>query len=313
VIAWRRATLANARRNLVIPATISLLVLVGLLGAGVGGSWRALAMFTCAAFVLGSVGQEFWRGVRVRRSLSHESPPVALVTLVQRNRRRFGGYIVHVGIAILFVGVAASSSFQHESELGLNVGQSAQVGPYMVRYVAPTATVLPNFDHSHTGSILDLGAKMDVTRGGRHVATLYPSAGYYTGSDPSQGSVGSLISGETVSHVGLNAGPLRDYWAAIQPDISAPELQNIINAGNKVIPFSRPDEALVAIALVARRYLASPPEAQFHILVSPLVTWIWSGGIIVFLGALVAMWPAPRLVRRSVRVSARAMRGLARA
>ena len=95
--------------------------------------------------------------------------------------------------------------------------------------------------------------------------------------------------------------------------ISAPSLQNIINAGNKVIPFSRPDLAVVAIALVARRYLAAPPEAQFHILVSPLVTWIWSGGIIVFLGALVAMWPAPRLVRRSVTVSARAVRGLARA
>src|SRR5271165_4471891 len=86
VIAWRRATLANARRNLLVPATVSLLVLVALLAAGVNGSWRAIAMFACAAFVLGSIGQEFWRGVRVRRALAHESPPVALVSLVSRNR-----------------------------------------------------------------------------------------------------------------------------------------------------------------------------------------------------------------------------------
>ena len=308
VIAWRRATLSNARRNLLVPATVSLLVLVALLAAGVSGSWRAIAMFACAAFVLGSVGQEFWRGVRVRRALAHESPPVALVSLVQRNRRRYGGYVVHIGIAILFIGVAASSSFQHESELSLGVGQSARVGPYTFRYVRSTASVLPGFDRTHTGSILDLGAVMDVSKGGRHVTTLYPSAGYYSSTDPTLGSVGSLIGGETVSHVGLDAGPLKDYWAAIQPDISAPPLQKIINAGNRIVPFSRPDEALIPIAFVARRYLSAPPPAQFHILVSPLVTWIWSGGVIVFLGALIAIWPAPGLVRRRVTVSTRAAR-----
>ena len=308
VIAWRRATLANLRRNLIVPATVSALVLVALLAAGVHGSWRAIAMFVCAAFVNGSVGQEFWRGVRVRRALAHESPPVALTALVRRNRRRYGGYIVHIGIAVLFIGVAASSSFQHENELGLNVGQSARVGPYTVRYVRPTATVLPNYDTSHTGAMLTLGAVMDVTKGGQHVTTLYPSAGYYPSTDPSLGSVGDLIGGETVSHVGLDAGPLKDYWAAIEPDISAPTLQNIVNAGNRVIPFSRPDEAAIAVALVARSYLRAPPEAQFHMLISPLVTWIWSGGVIVFLGALIAMWPPPGLVRQRATVSAGAAR-----
>jgi cytochrome c-type biogenesis protein CcmF len=308
VIAWRRATWANARRNLALPAIISVLALVVVLAAGVSGSWRAIAMFAAAAFVVGSVGQEFWRGVRVRRAFAHESPPAALVELVRRNRRRYGGYIVHVGIAILFVGVAASSSFQHETELGLGVGQSARVGGYTVKYVRPTASVLPNYDHSHTGALLNLGAVLSVTKDGKRVTTLYPSAGYYPGSDPSQGSVGELISGETVSHVGLNAGPLKDYWAAIQPNIQASSLQDIVNDGNRAIPFSQPDKALVALALVARSYLVLPPPAQFHILVSPLVTWIWFGGLVVFLGALIAMWPPPGLLRRRVTSSA----GLAR-
>ena len=79
----------------------------------------ALTMFCCAAFVFGSVGQEFVRGVRARRAMAGESAPVALLALVRRNRRRYGGYIVHLGIAVLFIGVAASSSFQHATELAL--------------------------------------------------------------------------------------------------------------------------------------------------------------------------------------------------
>src|SRR5271165_485379 len=86
LIAWRRATFANTRRNLLAPVVLTLLALVALLGAGVREKPFAIAMFCCAAFVIGSVGQEFWRGVRVRRALAHESPPLALVSLVSRNR-----------------------------------------------------------------------------------------------------------------------------------------------------------------------------------------------------------------------------------
>ena len=120
-------------------------------------------MFCCAAFVLGSVGQEFLRGTRARRAMAGEPAPRALLALVRRNRRRYGGYIVHIGIAVLFVGVAASSSFQHASQLGLSPGQSTRVGAYTVRYVRPTATVTPKYDAAHTGSTLSLGA-----RAGRH-------------------------------------------------------------------------------------------------------------------------------------------------
>jgi len=108
VIAWRRATFANARRNLRVPVACALLTLIVLLGAGVAHKTFAIAMFCCAGFVFGSVGQEFFRGTRVRRAIAGEAAPIALLALVQRNRRRYGGYVVHIGIAVLFVGVAAS-------------------------------------------------------------------------------------------------------------------------------------------------------------------------------------------------------------
>jgi cytochrome c-type biogenesis protein CcmF len=274
-------------------------------------------MFCCAAFVLGSVGQEFWRGMRVRSAIAHETPPVALLALVRRNRRRYGGYVVHIGMAVLFVGVAASSSFQHATELGLSPGQSTHVGAYTVRYVRPTATITPKYDAAHTGATLSLGAVLDVSKHGQHVSTLRPSQGYYDSGDPSQGSVGHFVGGQAVSHVSMDAGITRDVWSAIAPNIDAPRLQRIMNAANKTIPLVRPDEGMIAVAVMARAYMQNPPTAQFHLIVSPLVMWIWIGGLIVFGGALIAMWPAPGMLRERARSRAAdraaARRGLARA
>jgi cytochrome c-type biogenesis protein CcmF len=316
VIAWRKATLANTRRNFLVPVSLALLTLVALLAGGVATSKPlAITMFCCAAFALGSVGQEYWRGVRARRAIAGESGPVALVALVKRNRRRYGGYIVHIGMAVLFVGVAASSSFQHASELSLSAGQSTKVGGYTVRYVRPSATITPKYDAAHTGATLSLGAVLDVSKRGRHVATLTPSEGFYDSGNPSQGSVGHLIGGQAVSHVSMNAGLTRDVWSAIAPDINTPRLQRIITIANNTIPLVRPDEGTIAVAVMAREYMKSPPPAMFKLIVSPLVMWIWIGGGIVFGGGLIAMWPAPSAVRRrvSVRARSRATQGFARA
>ncbi len=159
VIAWRRATFANARRNFLKPVLAALITAAVLLLSGLGHKPLAVAMFCCAAFVFASVGQEFVRGTRARRAMAGESLRVALLALVRRNRRRYGGYIVHIGIAVLFVGVAASSSFQHATELQLRPGQSTRVGAYTMRYERPTASVTPKYDRAHTGSTLALGRR----------------------------------------------------------------------------------------------------------------------------------------------------------
>ncbi len=312
VISWRRASLANARRNFLVPLACAAATLIGLLAAGVAHKTFALAMFSCAAFVFGSVGQEFVRGTRARRAMAGEPAPRALMALVKRNRRRYGGYIVHLGIAVLFVGVAASSSFQHATETTLSPGKSVNVGAYRIRYVEPTASITPKNDRAHTGSTISLGAVLDVTKKGRHVATLRPSEGFYASDNPAEGSVSSLIGGQAVSHISMDGGITRDVWTAIAPNIETPALKRIIDAGNAKLP---PEEAAIALIYLARSYLHEPPPAQFHFLVSPLVLWIWLGGLIVFGGGLIAVWPAPSTVRRRVaaRSRARALRGLARA
>ena len=103
----------------------------------------ALAMFCAAAFALAAVGQEFWRGARARRAATGAPLAVALATLVGRNRRRYGGYLVHVGMAVLFLGVAASSAFQDVRDVRLRPGQSVRVEGYDIRYVRATRRTEP--------------------------------------------------------------------------------------------------------------------------------------------------------------------------
>jgi cytochrome c-type biogenesis protein CcmF len=302
VIAWRRATAANARRNFVAPLLAAAITLVALLA--VGGIARrpwALAMFCAAAFVVGSVGQEFWRGMRARREMTGDSAIAALLALIRRNRRRYGGYVIHLGMAVLFVGVAASSAFQHARDIRLSPGQSANVGGYNLRYVRPTASVAA--DPKNTGALMDLGAVIDVTRHGRHVVTLNPSRGYYPVNDPTQGPMEQLIGGEPVSHVGLRAGPTRDLWSAIEPDLTSlvPLEANLDRAINRLSVVQQSRALGPALGLLASRYLANPSPAQFRFIDSPLVTWIWLGGMIIFGGGLIALWPAPWAIRRRAR------------
>ena len=123
IIAWRRVTVAKLRRNFAFPiiaAAVALVVL--LIVPGVIAHGYALALFICGTFAVASVAQEFFRGVRARRAMTSEPAPVALASLVRRNRRRYGGYIVHAGVALALIGVAASTSFQHSRTANLIPG-----------------------------------------------------------------------------------------------------------------------------------------------------------------------------------------------
>ncbi len=300
VIAWRRATAANLRRNLLKPALAGVLALAVLGALGLASEPPALLMFGFAAFVLTAVGQELWRGVRARRAMAGGGVPGALVALVRRNRRRYGGYLVHAGVAVLFVGVAASSSFQDEREVQLSPGQSTRVGAYDVTYVKPTADLraAPNGRLER----IDLGAQLRVARDGESPRTLSTVKSFFPSAAPMLGPISRFFEGEATSEVGLRAGWRRDVWTAIAPDISSlrPRLEegDKVFAGAELTPRQR--EVLLAQALdgLARSYANDPPPATFRLIVSPMVTWIWIGAVLALLGGLIALWPPPRGMAR---------------
>jgi cytochrome c-type biogenesis protein CcmF len=305
LIAWRRATVANLRRNFAAPLGVASAALVAALALGAGSQPDAVIMFALAGFVLGGVGQELVRGVRARRVMAREPVPLALVSLVRRNRRRYGGYTVHAGMALLFVGIAASSSFADERDVQLAPGQTTSVGGYGVRYERPTAELVaaPNGRLER----IDLGAVLRVTRHGRSTI-LRTERSFFPSTAPMLGPVSRFFEGEATSEVGLRAGLRRDFWTAISPDTR--RLQPRVKEGDRV--FRQADEsgslkpaereAFLAQALrgLVRSYADDPPPATFRMLVSPMVTWIWIGALVVFLGGLIALWPSPRAVGRRV-------------
>jgi len=102
LIAWRKASTANLQRQFIVPAASGAIAALVLLVAGLRDFYALMAL-SLGGFVIGTVLQEFYRGIRARRTLHGESLGVGLLHLVARNRRRYGGYIVHVGVVIYFV------------------------------------------------------------------------------------------------------------------------------------------------------------------------------------------------------------------
>lgn len=319
LIAWRRVSLHSLRHSLSFPFAVgvaTLAVLLVVLGPSHG---PALAMFSCGSFVIAAVGQEFWRGARARHAMSGERAPVALLALVRRNRRRYGGYVVHAGLAVALIGVAASTSFQHSHYATLRPGQSTKIDGYTVRYVKPTVAA--------TSAKLSLGAVLSVSKGSHHVTTLDTRHELYPSQDPSLGPIGRFFNGSDESRIGLKSGFTHDIWTVVNPSLQP--LQGLISQGDRLftrletqampriakLPASQQQAALAplwqfrdrAITELVSRYVSHPWPATFLLIVSPLVTWLWIGGIIVAVGALIALWPVPSRAR--VRARSAAYRG----
>ncbi len=310
IIAWRRVTVAKLRRNFAFPVALGVATLAVLaVASDATGHLMAYLMFGMGAFAIGTVAQEFFRGTRARVAMTSESPPVALAALVRRNRRRYGGYIVHLGFAVAMIGVAASTSFQHQRYAFLKPGQSVRVGGYTIRYVRPTV--------STTAQKLAFGAVISVSQGGTHVTTMRTSYGLYPSQDPMH-PIGRFFNGSAESDVGLVSGPLRDLWAVIQPNITP--LQGLITRGDALVarlllqvaslPASQQSAQLniayglrdQLIRVLAQRFVTRPWASEFLFEVNPLVMWLWVGAIISALGGLIALPPLPA-VRRSRRTA----------
>jgi cytochrome c-type biogenesis protein CcmF len=289
LLAWGRLSAGAARRLLLWPGLAAAGTIAVLLVASNAGShpW-ALFVFAFAAFSLVALAGEFWRAGATRRALTGEPPLRALVQGVGRNRRRYGGYVVHAGIALTLVGIAASSSFQTNRDLRLQVGQTAKVGDYTVHY--DKLTTDPKNER------IAFAAQLDVSRDGKRFATLNPARNYYPTQDPSAGAIGRYFMGESTSEVGLKTGGGGDFWTAFQPDLSV--LNPAIVHGNRELANLPPDAQGLAIIALANSYARHPPPANFRVIVNPLVGWIWIGALIALAGAVMAGWPALESRRR---------------
>ena len=171
LVAWRRASLRGLGRTFAWPLAVAVGSGVVVLLLGAGSSIPGLVGYTFCAFVLASIGFEFARGTHARRALAGGSWLVAFAQLVGRNRRRYGGYVVHAAIVLLAIGVIGSSAYDTTAEQRLQPGQSLAIGDYRLTYRGTTSKRVAN--------AVELRALVDVERSGERLDVMRPGKNQY--------------------------------------------------------------------------------------------------------------------------------------
>lgn len=174
LLAWRRTSNRTLIKNFTLPIVAALITAIILYGFHLRG--YVLITLSLSAFVVVAILMEFYRGIQARRRRLQESILTALFSMMQKNRSRYGGYLVHLGIVLMFVGFAGSA-FDEEKELALKVGETDHLGQYQF-----TLRRLWNEERSnHLAWIADLQV---TDRAGKTVTILHPEKRVYFFRDP---------------------------------------------------------------------------------------------------------------------------------
>jgi cytochrome c-type biogenesis protein CcmF len=174
LLAWRKTGKKSLIRNFTFPIITGLIVAILLLIIGLRGA--VVISFSLGAFVTATITTEFTRGIQARRKKFNESIITALIKMVSKNRSRYGGYVVHLGIVFMFVGFTGHA-FDQEKEFSLKVGESNHVAGYNFKLIQMSETERPN----HYAWISDLRVTNDE---GKFVTNLHPEKRIYFHRNP---------------------------------------------------------------------------------------------------------------------------------
>ncbi len=224
LLAWRRTSIESLRRNFLWPTVGALAVGTILVaappswGAPFGlRPWEDIAYFyslmaaILAALVMFTVASEFLRGGRVIAAHTGRSLASSILHLGHRNTRRYGGYVVHIGMALIFIGVLGTP-LNRAQEKEMAFGDTIEIGPYTLISRSFTQTETPNYSSSI--------AIIDVMRGGKQLTTLYPESRFFTATQQPQ-------------HVPSVFSPLREdlyvVFEGLNPDTGHPIIKAHLN------------------------------------------------------------------------------------
>ncbi len=234
LLAWRKTSFQSIKRNFTIPLIFAAVVGGVLYYVGVHRLYTWMSLFLCA-FVAASIVGEFYKGARTRMKTSKENFLSAVYNLTMRNTRRYGGYIVHFGIVLIFVGFAGQA-FRFETQGLMGPGDLLQAKDYMFRCESIEAGQKANYQYETVA--------LDVTKDGHAMGVMYPQRRYY------------LAEQQPLSHVALRSNLARDLY--------------VVMAGRD----------------------PQTNKAIIHVIINPLVQWVWIGGMIVLLGTILALIPS---------------------
>jgi len=262
LLAWRSSSFKSIRKNFVLPVIAAAVTGIVVIACGVRpwtifttdhqGEFYSFVAYCLAALVVTAVGSEFLRGARVISRNTGQSLLASVVQLTRRNTRRYGGYIVHFGVVVIFIGISGQA-FNQKQEQEMALHQSIHIGPYTVECEGYSQDTNPNYDTEY--------ALLTVYRDGRLVTKIAPERRFY---DASQQPL------TVVSNHSTLAWDLYVVYAGKNPDTGQPIIQVFLNPlvawiwiGVAIIVFGTA-VALVpnmSAALAASRVRVAVPQA----------------------------------------------------
>ena len=235
LLAWRKTTLANLRDEFLWPTAAMVGGAAALVALGVR-VWSSGICFALCFFVTASIVQEFWRGARVRAGGDrHGLSSRRMIGLVDRNKRRYGGYIVHLGIVLAFLGFAGDG-FKREEQVLLKPGQQTTVGHFTVR--------LDGVEVTDDGQKQMITGHLTVFEDGKDIGHMYPAKWFFRQHEE-----------EPTTEVAIRRSVSEDLYIVMP----ASDLKD--------------------------------QSASLHVVINPLVNWIWFGFGIIALGTGIALMP----------------------
>ncbi|HEX9368223.1 MAG TPA: heme lyase CcmF/NrfE family subunit [Vicinamibacterales bacterium] len=195
LLAWRKSTLMNLVHSFTWPVAAMIVTGAAVTGLGIR-VWSSGICFALCGFVAATLLQEFIRGAQVRQGTSGSDIFTSLIGLVGRQRRRYGGYIVHLGIVLMFLGFAGQGYKLHEENLRLKPGQQVTVGRFTVRHDAITVTSDEN-KQMITGHVT-------VLRDGQALGELEPARWFFAKHED-----------QPTTEVAMRRGPGEDVYVVL--------------------------------------------------------------------------------------------------
>jgi cytochrome c-type biogenesis protein CcmF len=179
LLAWRKTSFKSLRKNFFWPLLISLVVPIALLVSGVRHVAAHVSFYLCA-FVTLTIVIEYFRGTRARMRAHGENLLEAIYRLMAKNKRRYGGYVVHFGIVLLFIGMTGTV-FNIEVQDEVLAGDTITIGGYEVLCESVEQFETPNYVYVTTA--------LNVSKNGKHITTLHPEKRHYHASEQSTSEV----------------------------------------------------------------------------------------------------------------------------
>jgi cytochrome c-type biogenesis protein CcmF len=170
LLAWQRSSVKNLRKNFLIPAILAVIAMVLMVVLGIQKAWAVIGYGVITLLFITHF-LEFYRGVQARRKMTKEKPLTALYRLMIRNRRRYGGYIVHLGIAFITMGIIGSQNYDVETMKTLPLGGSLEINNYRLNY--------ERLDQKREGINDIVYADVTVFKNGKRLGTFQPEKVFY--------------------------------------------------------------------------------------------------------------------------------------